>query len=209
MIEILKYSDISDANSFKNSLLNDISEDWSGEAALCPPQFAFFSSSESLVFVMRLALPVDGHPEAMAHEFREELWRYELGEFFLADPQSGKYMEFNLAPNGAWWSCFFEAPRMPITPNEQLAGVVTECWTDEAAGESGVVSVAATIPRSSLRRGGMEFLQEGALLNATFILGSEEKGGQRFFTAAPLPGAEPNFHQPAHFLPIRMEGEVR
>jgi hypothetical protein len=44
--------------------------------------------------------------------FLAELWRHDVAELFIADPASGRYFEFNLAPNGAWWSCEFTAPRV-------------------------------------------------------------------------------------------------
>lgn len=44
--------------------------------------------------------------------FVEGLWRFDCGELFLLQPTTGKYLEINLAPNGAWWSCVFSGVRV-------------------------------------------------------------------------------------------------
>ncbi len=43
--------------------------------------------------------------------FIEGLWRFDCGELFLVQPLTGRYLEINLAPNGAWWSCVFSGVR--------------------------------------------------------------------------------------------------
>jgi hypothetical protein len=49
---------------------------------------------------------------AGADEFFEGLWYGDCGEFFLYAPSTQRYIEVNVAPNGAWWSCVFSAPRV-------------------------------------------------------------------------------------------------
>jgi len=44
--------------------------------------------------------------------FVEGLWRFDCGELFLLQPTTGRYLEINLAPNGAWWSCVFSGVRV-------------------------------------------------------------------------------------------------
>jgi hypothetical protein len=46
------------------------------------------------------------------NQFCEGLWRADCGELWLASEISGRYIEINIAPNGAWWSCVFTSPRI-------------------------------------------------------------------------------------------------
>ena len=46
-----------------------------------------------------------------ADGFFEGLWRGDCGELFVLQPKTRRYLEINLAPNGAWWSCVFTAVR--------------------------------------------------------------------------------------------------
>ena len=52
-------------------------------------------------------------PTFQSHQlgFVEGLWRHDCGELFLFQPSTGRYLEINLAPNGAWWSCAFSGVR--------------------------------------------------------------------------------------------------
>ena len=129
------------------------------------------------------------HPDGKSGEFQPELWKYDVAEFFLATPDRSSYLEFNLSPNGAWWSARFKEPRValdqpPLTGVKTVSDISNDSW-----------QVRAAIPLSELGP------LEGALLNVTFILGSPE---QRFFTSAPLDAVEPDFHRPHHFLPMSL-----
>jgi hypothetical protein len=64
-----------------------------------------------LWFLAHHRRPADLHPAARPGGFQAELWRYDVAELFLSHPGSGRYFEFNLAPNGAWWCCEFTAAR--------------------------------------------------------------------------------------------------
>ena len=48
-------------------------------------------------------------------QFFEGLWRADCGELWLTCPESGRYIEVNLGPNGAWWACVFTSPRIRDT----------------------------------------------------------------------------------------------
>lgn len=47
--------------------------------------------------------------------FYEGLWKYDCGEVWLYAPATGRYIEVNLAPNGAWWACVFSSARVRDT----------------------------------------------------------------------------------------------
>lgn len=65
-------------------------------------EYCFSIEDDSQVFRASQAAPVTIHPEAQPGEFKEELWMYDIAEFFVADAEGQNYMEFNLCPNGAW-----------------------------------------------------------------------------------------------------------
>jgi hypothetical protein len=125
------------------------------------------------------------------------LWQYDCAEVFLHDPASGQYLECNLAPDGAWWTCLFGAPRRRLeVENLPLAGVEARGAAGGAAWEASLriplhalpASLATARARASLRG------------NVTFCLGAEP--AQRFCSfAPPAPGA-PDFHRPELWLPL-------
>jgi predicted amidohydrolase len=53
----------------------------------------------------------DLHPKSRPGLFMPGLWEHDVAELFIAHP-GGRYFEFNLSPNAAWWSCEFKAPRV-------------------------------------------------------------------------------------------------
>lgn len=114
---------------------------------------------------------------------------HDVAEFFLTDPTTGRYVEFNLSPNGAWWSQSFSAPRVPDGQG-LVPGVETFA---ELAPDGGWVAAMA-IPRGFLESE-LKF-GDSSRLNVCFILGSPE---QRFLSAANLGGGEPDFHRPERF----------
>ena len=51
------------------------------------------------------------HPDSKTGLWMPELWKYDVVELFI---QANKdcYLEINLAPNGAWWHCYFQNHRV-------------------------------------------------------------------------------------------------
>jgi hypothetical protein len=181
--------------------LSGIERDWQGAGIQPPAAYALALDPRRLWFIAGHGQAARIHPAARPGQFQAELWRHDVAELFLADRASGRYLEFNLAPNGAWWSCGFVAPRVRAEPEERaLPGVMT--YADLAP--DGAWLAAAAIPVESLG----EWLEFGADSrgNVTMILGSP---GQRFLTAATLGGGEPDFHQPASFPRLRREPRHR
>ena len=123
--------------------------------------------------------------------FQAELWRYDVAELFLADPVSGRYFEFNLSPNGAWWTCELTAPRVRA---EEIDIVIPEVETFSDMAVDGSWLAAMSVPLDLLRAR-LNF-GAGTRANVTMILESPE---QRFITASDLGGGEPDFHQPGRF----------
>ncbi|WP_193212746.1 hypothetical protein [Luteolibacter marinus] len=145
-----------------------------------------------LWFIATHGRPANLLPGSRPGRFMAGLWKHDLAELFLGDPASGRYLEFNLAPNGAWWSGEFSAPRVPAG-DEAFPGVATFA---ELAPDGGWVAAMA-IPLPTLE----EKISFGATtrLNVSFILGSPD---QRFLSAADLGDGEPDFHRPERFRPV-------
>lgn len=170
-----------------------LTRDWYGEALDPALGFAFGVDPSFFHFVACRTSPALCLPGSEPRRFQAELWTYDVAEFFLGGPNG--YLEFNLAPNGAWWSCAFGGPLQREHPEDlPLPGVCTE-----SRSEAGSWHVSARIPLQAL---GSYPLDQPGTLNATFILDSPN---QRFVTAGPPASGEPNFHRPDAFPPITLE----
>jgi hypothetical protein len=81
-----------------------------------PPKVNASYRLESQTKGLQITFLVSGdalcHPEVLPNDFFEGLWKFDCGELWLYSAETGRYLEFNLAPNGAWWSMVFESPRV-------------------------------------------------------------------------------------------------
>ncbi len=103
-----------------------LANDWHGEFLDKPLSFSLAVDHDYLWFTACHETPTKFHPEARSGDFKAELWKCDVAEFFLLDPATGRYLEFNLSPNGAWWSVFFTSPRVRENEEDvQLGGVAT------------------------------------------------------------------------------------
>ena len=172
-----------------------ISKDWYGSAFTPQAAFCVAVDPRRLWFVASHGTPAKLHPAARPGRFVPELWKYDVAELFLTDPASGRYFEFNLSPNAAWWSCEFTAPRQRA---EETDIAFPDVATHAELGPDGSWVTAMAIPRDLLEAR----LNFGGTtkLNVTFILGSPE---QRFLSAANLGEGEPDFHRPERFSAVK------
>ncbi len=168
-----------------------LGKDWHGREFAPPAAFCVAVDPRNLWFIASHGKAAKLHPAARPGRFTAELWKHDVAELFLSHPGSGRYFEFNLAPNGAWWSCEFTAPRKRA---EEVDIAFPEVATFAELAPTGGWVAAMAIPRDLLeaRLG----FGEGTRMNTTFILGSPE---QRFLSAADLGGGEPDFHRPEKF----------
>ncbi|MCW1883912.1 hypothetical protein OKA04_04180 [Luteolibacter flavescens] len=146
-------------------------------------------------FVASHGRPAKLHPAARPARFVPELWKYDVAELFLTDPVSGRYFEFNLSPNAAWWSCEFTAPRKRAEETDIIFPDVATFA--ELAPDGGWVAAMA-IPRDLLEAR-LDF-GNSTKLNVNFILGSPE---QQFLSAVNLGEGEPDFHRPDRFTTVK------
>lgn len=160
--------------------------DWFGKAVEPLPGYCVAVDPERwwLVAMRRGTARLD--PDSRAGGFRGGLWRWDVAELFLGGGD-GRYLELNLAPNGAWWSCGFRGPRV-ADDEVPLAGVESHA----AVAEEGGWLAALSVPRQEVERvlGG-----EAERGNVCFIVDEP----QRFVSVSDLGGGEPDFHRPEAF----------
>jgi|GEM_PF-1107999 len=181
-----------------------IAKDWHGAPVESAAGYALAMDARRLWFIAHHRTAADLHPQARPGMFQAELWKHDVAELFLADPVSGRYFEFNLAPNGAWWCCELTAPRVRA---EETDIAMPEIATFADMAPDGAWVAAMAIPLDLLKAR-LDFGPQSRA-NVTFILGSSR---QRFLTAADLGGGEPDFHRPERFpqvvsraLPVSVE----
>lgn len=165
--------------------------DFGGQVLMTPPTYAVAVDTSALWFIANHRRPAFIHPQARPGLFQNELWKYDVAELFLSDAISGRYFEFNLAPNGAWWSCEFTSARVRA---EEIDIAMPEVATFSDMAPDGSWVAAMAIPLDLLRAR----LSFGPTtrMNVVMILESPE---QKFVSAADLEGEIPDFHQPASF----------
>ncbi len=175
-------------NSAADAPWQQLTHEWYGHELLPGYEFRFTLTADALVFAARRAAPALLHPEARCGAFQENLWKYDTAEFFIATAEGERYMEFNLAPNGAWWAAAFTGPRVvneavPAIPQGVVAtGLASaEGWACEAR-----------IPLAYLALMGIEPGKTPCRLAAAAILESPE---QLFFTTATDLSGAPDFHR--------------
>lgn len=171
-----------------------LQNDLAGTPLEVPAAFSIVTDPHRLWFVANHRKPALIHPQARPGAFQTELWRYDVAELFLADPSSGRYFEFNLAPNGAWWSCEFIAPRVRV---EEVEIAMPEVATFSEMAPDGSWVAAMAIPLDLLKAR-LDF-GPGTLLNVTMILESPQ---QRFLSAVNLGEGGPDFHRPEKFSKV-------
>lgn len=180
--------------------LSGIDRDWFGRPFGVPAAFGLAIDPTSLWFVAARRKSATIHPQARPGEFTPGLWQYDVAEFFLSHPTSGRYLEFNLAPNGAWWSAEFTAPR--VSDGAIDTGIPGVKTYSEVAPD-GCWLAAASIPLDVLES--RFAFGPTTRMNVTFIVDSPD---QKFLTYHQAPAGDPDFHQPALFRQVTIyEGD--
>jgi len=184
-----------DSQSLKR-LSSGISTDWYGDPVAGAVSFLYWLDDTRFHFLVRVeGSPGLPHPSGKPGSFQAELWKYDVAEFFLQSPDRSQYLEFNLAPNGAWWSCLFRGRLVPAPDQPRpFPGVRTSARQNDQSWEA-----SASFPRELLEE--LFPLDQGITLNTTFIL---ESPRQRFLTAADLGEGDPDFHRPDQFPPAKL-----
>jgi hypothetical protein len=174
-----------------------LERDLAGAAVAPAAAFSLVADPAHLWFVATHRRAAQLHPDARPGGFQADLWQHDVAELFLADPVSGRYLELNLSPNGAWWSCEFTAPRVRADALDIAMPDVTT-FSELAADGTWVAAMALPL---DLLRARIDF-GEKTRANVTMIL---ESPAQRFISAADMGPGEPNFHQPDRFTAVAMK----
>jgi len=173
-----------------------LTKNWDGNDFSPAAGFSLVQDPQRLWFIANHRKPAELHPQSRPGAFQAELWRYDVAELFISDPRSGRYFEFNLAPNGAWWTCEFTAPRVRA---EEVDIAMPEVATFAEMAPDGSWLAAMAIPLGLLKAR-LDFGVD-SFLNATMILNSPN---QKFLSANPLGTGEPDFHCPSHFSKAKL-----
>jgi hypothetical protein len=172
-----------------------LQRDWHGKELDSPLMFSLAEDDHRLWWIAAGKTPAKLHPQARPGAFLAELWRFDCAELFLADPVSGRYFEFNLAANGAWWSAEFTAPRQRAESTDiAFPEVATFAELSPDGGWMSAMALPLDLLKARLQ------WSESSLINVTFIVNSPD---QQFVSATRLPGDDPDFHQPKHFSSFR------
>lgn len=168
-----------------------IDTDWFGQTINPPVFFRFELSRSALTFSAKRSHPAESHPDACSGAFLAELWKFDVAEFFLTDPVTNHYLEFNLSPNGAHWCAEFSAPLKLVREHD------VEAISSQGDPLSNRWSASAVIELDWLRE--QFHFGPNSRLNASFILDSPN---QRFLTATHLGEGDPDFHRPHAYSAI-------
>ncbi len=174
---------------------HSLNEDWYGRPLASTPSFRIIVGPDFLELAFSAKREPFSAPASNQGDFHEGLWEYDCAELFLTNPDNGHYLELHLAPNGAWWSCYFEEERVQHDiENRPLPGVLTESLEGIAQWETRLRVPLASLPPE------LAFDLAKTRGNVSFCLGSEPR--QTYASWARLPGDQPDYHQPSSFLPL-------
>ncbi len=173
-----------------------LTQSWEGDVSEAPLIYGLIVDHDRLWFVASHSEAAVVHPDAAAGSFQRDLWKYDCVELFISDAKTGRYLEVNLAANGAWWSAEFKGSRRRVNAKEKPFPSV-EVFADTAI-EGGWVA-AISLPLDHLKcKFGMD---KTTCMNVTAITGSPN---QTFYSANSLAGEEPDFHQPEQFSTMKL-----
>ena len=168
-----------------------LTRDWFGERVDPPSTFTLANDAESLWFISVFPHATEIHPDSSPGQFTPELWKYDVAELFIANPETGEYLEFNLTANGAWWACRFSSVRHPSAEQPGFSDMIRS--HHDPAGDRHFVA-GLRIPLIFLKKE-IDF-SASTTANITII---RDSPSQRFLSACKLPGPQPDFHQPQYF----------
>lgn len=167
----------------------ELNTEWTGESVGTPLRYRLTCTETELVYRATRAEAPALHPGAAEGAFSADLWRYHCAEFFLAAPAGAPYMEFNLAPNGAWWACLFTAPRVAAEPAPDLSAIRA---AGTATGKGWEAEMR--VPLSLLTACGLPLPAYRLAIGAAL----PQNGTERWLTTTPHDCTAPaDFHTPA------------
>ncbi len=170
----------------KFSHTHTLEKDWFLENLTPPVKCLYQNDFEEIRLSFSREAAATVHPDAREAAFLEGLWDYDLVEAFFLEPRTGRYLEINLAPNGAWWACWHRGVRLREAVQPEWKGIFTEGKMSPQGWQARI-----TLPKSLFSD------SRDLRYNITAVLNTPH---QTFHSVAKLPGTEPDFHQPEFFL---------
>jgi hypothetical protein len=158
---------------------------WDGAPCDLPLRGAVELAALGDAVLVRASLAQPGAPrvpDAPPGTRVDGLWAYDVVECFLVGA-GGRYLELELGAAGHWLALSFAAPRVRADGHETLALAV------EHGREPGGWWAATSLP--------LALLPPGLCAANAFAIAAG-----RFLAHHPVPGAAPDFHQPATFPPL-------
>lgn len=174
----------------------ELATEWSGATIGAPMRYQLLRGDAHLVYRAFRAAAPELHPQSHPGRFLPELWRYHCAELFLAPAAGVPYLEFNLAPNGAWWSRLYSSPRVPAAEQPSFSGV-----TAGGHSEAQEWKAELRIPLPFLAAHGISRSACRVCICGSLPLPER----MRWLTAVPHDtAAKPDFHRPADWplLPL-------
>jgi hypothetical protein len=171
-----------------------LEKDFHGGKRERPLMYSLAEDGEYLWFVAASASPAQLHPQARPGMFLSELWKYDVAELFIADSVSGRYAEFHLAANGAWWSGEFVGIR-ERAGDEDVPFPEVETYAEISLEGGWMAAMAIPIDLLQARIG----YGTASKMNVCFVADSPEA---KHYSVVTLAGDRPNFHQPQAFSQV-------
>lgn len=184
------------SNKTSNNLSQTIvlSRDWYGANIEARPEFDIRIIDDNIVF--NVLIYKKPYIVSDSNGYTAGLWNADVAELFLCNPSNGYYLELNLAPNGAWWSCAFDNIRNGADehPNP-LENVTTTSHMNESSWSAEIIIQITSLPDN------LRFDPQITIGNITFCL-KDESEGTRYVSLFDLGPGEPDFHRPSHWKPL-------
>ena len=174
--------------------------DWFGKPLNVKADFLLAYNTERIYFAFKCEQKAFINPDHQKKIYTLGLWEYDVVEFFLSDPKSGRYQEFNISPAGSWWSMLFseyrkEYPNHFILPQELeiISNLTENMW-----------EVGFSIPLDQLS---LDFSDLKQLTgNVTSIINGRDR---KYLSWANIKSGKPDFHRNYCFVPlVTMKREI-
>jgi hypothetical protein len=94
-----------------SKLTDSLDLNWNNQPPPNPVEYSILCDTTDLFIIAKRDKTPQMHETASAGDFQPGLWRHDVFELFLSNEGTSTYQEFNLAPNGAWWTSVFDSPR--------------------------------------------------------------------------------------------------
>jgi len=190
-VDLPVYTSKTPLNAEQVASLNPLvlASDWEGKPTQWDVQFVFAVDPERIHYHVSMpvgpGLALKEYPARHKNEFVEGLWVHDLAEFFLKSDTTGAYQEFNLAPDGRWWSAHFSRYRERTENVDcRMNGIETFSDRDEKR-----AFFSISVPRKELKVD-MSFGQFSKM-SITSIVNTPD---QVFLIWSAPPTPKPDFH---------------